>query len=418
MTNFKDASILHMADLHIEDDPWTLGHLKKAASIILPILQAEKPSLIVIAGDYFHKNLPLDSEGTRFAIDFLRNLSFHAPILILEGTETHDRKSLDVLSSVQTSNPVTFVTEPSIVSFPGIPGLEDCDFYCMPGIKKKSFKPIAERYGLDLLKTSPGDLAAYQFQKWAEDQLCRPGRDAVFVGHIQLGLGGLEKMTTGYEPIISPATIEFIKPSLGLLGHVHDLISHGKYHYSGNLVPKTMIESEIVSISDDLQVKTERSAPRKGFYIHKRLPEGGTWQNVFHPVETVRFCQILVRAENEANLATKMEVAHQYLKTQGEGSDRGNVVCKFDVETPDPTVSDALFRQENIIRESMGKGMEIVSPSINVTSFSQHAARVEDESAWRKKDPRNKFFDWRARRGYERNEAEERELSDKIAMVL
>lgn len=178
-----------------------------------------------------------------------------------------------------------------------------------------------------------------------------------------------------------------------------------------------MIESEIVSISDDLQVKTEKPAPRKGFYIRKRLPDG-TWQNGFHPVETVRFCQILVKADNEANLAAKMEVAHQYLKAQGEGPDQGNIVCKFDVETPDPTVSDALFRQEDIIRESMGKGMEIVSPSINVTSFSQHAARIEDESAWRKKDPRNKFFDWRARRGYERNETEEREFSDKIAIVL
>ena len=279
------------------------------------------------------------------------------------------------------------------------------------------FSSRAEKYGLDLLKAQPSELTAYQFQKWAEEQLHRPARDVIFVGHIQLRVEGLERMQTGYEPVISPSTIEFIKPSLGLLGHVHDKISHGKYHYSGDIVPDNIIEAEIVSIEADGKVNIEKPAPEKGFYIHTRVPGGG-WENAFHPIETVKFCKVLIKAQDEADLAAKMETAQGFLKTRGEGLGEDSLVCKFDVETPDPAVSDAVFRHENTIRTSMGKVAEVVSPTINVTSFSQHAASVENKADWQKKDMSEKFHEWRRRRGFESNETEDHELDEKIRQVL
>ncbi|HOD75845.1 MAG TPA: metallophosphoesterase, partial [Syntrophorhabdaceae bacterium] len=382
-TRRTEPSILHFADFHIEDDSWVLKHLEKAANRILSVVDEIKPSLIVIAGDYFEKSLHFDGPGARFAVDFLKKLSGCAPVLMEEGTETHDRESLETLARMLPDT-VTIVREPSVVSFPYIPELADCDFYCMPGIKKKNFKKVAETYGLDLLKTQPGDLAAYQFQKWAEEKVHREGRDAIFVGHIQLGIDGLDKMKTGYEPAISPETINFIKPSLGLLGHVHDLISYGNLHYSGNIVPRSMTEAESVIVGDDGSVRYTRRPQKKGFYVHTRQPDG-SWENTLHEIETARFCEISIHARDEEDLAVKMQAARDHLKQISTGMDEDGIICKFNIETPDQAVSEALFRHENTVRDEIGGVVDIVSPSINVTSFSDHAARVENIPEWQKK---------------------------------
>lgn len=416
-TGSHTPSILHFADLHILDDSSVLKHLEKAAGYIVSACREKKPSLIVIAGDYFDRNLQFDSNAARFAVDLLGKLSTFAPVLMLEGTETHDRKSLETLAGMHLPGSVTIVVEPSIVSFPDIEGLEDVDFYCMPGIKKKNYKAVAEEYGLDMLRSQPGELVAYQFQKWSEMKLSRAGREAIFVGHIQLGVEGLEKMETGYEPVISPATIELIKPSLGLLGHVHDTISHGKYHYSGNIVARSMTEAEIVTVQDGGEIRIDRKNPGKGYYIHTRTPEG-PWKSAFHKIDTVRYSKIHINARDEAELVLKMGKAQEYLQAAGKDCGEDGIVCKFDVETPDPAVSEVVFRHENVMRETMGDKAEIVPPSINVTSFSEYAARVKDADEWYGKDPLTKFHEWRHRRGFESNSAEDIELNEKISQVL
>lgn len=416
-TRRAEPSILHFADFHIEDDSWVLKHLEKGANRILSVVDEIKPSLIVIAGDYFEKSLHFDGPGARFAVDFLKRLSSRAPVLMEEGTETHDRESLETLARMQLPDTVTIVREPSIVSFPGIPELADCDFYCMPGIKKKNFKKIAEVYGLDLLRTQPGDLAAYQFQRWAEEKIHREGREAIFVGHIQLGVDGLDKMKTGYEPAISPETINFIKPSLGLLGHVHDLISYGNLHYSGNIVPRSMTEAESVNINDDGSVRYTRQPQKKGFYVHARRPDG-TWKSTLHEIETARFCEISISARDEEDLAGKMQAAQEYLEQRSVGMGEDSLICKFNVETPDQAVSEALFRHENAVREQVGRVVDVVSPSINVTSFSDHAARVENIPEWQKKSAHEKFHEWRNQRGFNVGHDEVSELDEKISRVL
>lgn len=227
-------------------------------------------------------------------------------------------------------------------------------------------------------------------------------------------------METGYEPGISPVTVDLIKPTLGLLGHVHDVISHngkcGRYHYSGSIVAKTMSEAEVVEVfAETVNVVKER--PKKGFYIHTSLAGGG-WESAFTEISTTRFCKIIMNADNEKDLEGKMEAARAVLQDRAEGCMEDGLVCKFNIETPDPVVPEAVLKHENTIRNSLGSAVDIVSPAINVTSFSSYVARVEDSAAWQGKDPRDKFHDWMRRRGYESDETEERELDEKIRMVL
>lgn len=417
----KRIQIMHFADFHIDSDDRSLRPTRKAGDELLTAAQATRPDLIVIAGDYFNRKLHFDSEAARFAIDFLQKLSNTAPILLLEGTETHDRQSLETLASVQVINDVKIVMEPSIVNFADIPALSHIDFFCMPGIKKRYFEGIAAEYGFDMAKAPVADLVAYQFQKWSEMQLARQGREPVFVGHVQLGLEGLEKMETGYEPGISPVTVDLIKPTLGLLGHVHDVVSHkgkyGQYHYSGSIVAKTMSEAEIVEVSSGGTVKVVKEAPKKGFYIHSRHGDG-RWESIFTEITTTRFCKIIMDADNEKDLEGKMTVAKDLLKNRADGCMEDGLVCKFNIETPDMAVPEAVLKHENTIRNSLGSAVDIVSPAINVTSFSSYVARVEDSAAWQGKDPRDKFHDWMKRRGYDSDETEERELDEKIRMVL
>lgn len=413
--------IMHFADFHIDSDEKTLRPTRRAGDELLAGAQANQPDLIVIAGDYFNRKLHFDSEAARFAIDFLQRLSNIAPVLLLEGTETHDRQSLETLASVQVINDVKIVMEPSIVNFDTSPALRRIDFFCMPGIKKRYFEGIAAEFGFDMAKTQVKDLVAYQFHKWSEMQLARQGREPVFVGHVQLGLEGLEKMETGYEPGISPVTVDLIKPTLGLLGHVHDVISHngkcGRYHYSGSIVAKTMGEAEVVEVSAGGAVKVVKERPKKGFYIHTSLG-GGKWESSFTEISTTRFCKIIMNADNEKDLEGKMNAAKEALKDRAQGCMEDGLVCKFNIETPDTAVPEAVLKHENTIRNSLGSVVDIVSPAINVTSFSSYVARVEDSSAWQGKDPRDKFHDWMRRRGYESDEAEVRELDEKIRMVL
>ncbi len=413
--------IMHFADFHIDSDERTLRPTRKAGDELLAGAQKSQPGLIVIAGDYFNRQLHFDSVAARFAIDFLQKLSRLSPVLLLEGTETHDRKSLKTLLGVEFTHEVKIIREPSIVTFPGIPELEDLDFFCMPGIKKRYFEPIAAQHGFDMAKTPVADLAAYQFHQWSEVQLGRQGREPVFVGHVQLGLEGLEKMETGYEPGISPITVDLIKPTLGLLGHVHDVISYhgkyGQYHYSGSLVAKTMSEAEIVEVSDSGTVQVIKEPPKKGFYIHTRLGDG-RWKSDFTQISTTRFCKIIMKADNEKDLEGKMDAAKAALKNRAEGLREDGLVCKFNIKTPDAAVPEAVLKHENAIRNVLGSAVDIISPAISVTSFSDYVARVEDSVAWQGKDPRDKFHDWMSRRGYKSDEAEEREIDEKIRMVL
>lgn len=87
---------IHTADLHFKNEEACLEEIIKVSDYMLRVIEKELPDAIILAGDTLdelHGRIRLDSEAARAAIDFVQQCATIAPVVIIKGTNSHDRQT-------------------------------------------------------------------------------------------------------------------------------------------------------------------------------------------------------------------------------------------------------------------------------------------------------------------------------------
>ena len=111
------TNILHMGDIHLRSKH--LDEILRCGRFIVDKGREEVPDLIIIAGDVFDSQVALDSEVVREGIRLLGQLGDIAPMIMVQGTRTHDRDSLRALERLKTTHDTRISFEPETIVFTG-----------------------------------------------------------------------------------------------------------------------------------------------------------------------------------------------------------------------------------------------------------------------------------------------------------
>lgn len=111
------TNILHTGDIHLRSKH--LDEILRCGRFIVDKAREEVPDLIIIAGDIFDNQVALDSEVVREGIGLLGQLGDIAPMIIVQGTRTHDRDSLRALERLKTTHETRISFEPETILFDG-----------------------------------------------------------------------------------------------------------------------------------------------------------------------------------------------------------------------------------------------------------------------------------------------------------
>jgi len=112
------VKILQIGDIHLRSKH--LDENLKCCDFAAGKAEEEKPDIIMVTGDVFDSQVALDSEVVRAGIEFLGRLGDVAPMIIVQGTRTHDRDSLKALQRLKTAHDVHISFEPETIVFTGI----------------------------------------------------------------------------------------------------------------------------------------------------------------------------------------------------------------------------------------------------------------------------------------------------------
>lgn len=398
---------LHLADLHIKNDERYLAELSAAVSEAAIKAEKEGVQLVVISGDLLDERLSLDSIGVADAISIVRRLSDVAPVVLLRGTASHDfGESLSRLAKIKTRHSVRVVSSPEIIEFED--SGEKITFYCLPGIRKKMFEPLAESLGLDMSRTTASEMVDHQIAEWGKDRVHRKGSVAM-IAHLQLDIKEFPSMERGYEPAVSHERIsEEIKPEIVLLGHIHEAGQFGNFFYSGSLVADSMSDAVVINVTDGT-VENDNSV--KGFYIHKR-DDIGVWSSDFHVTSGARkYVKIVSSSVGD------LERAAGYLEQLAADGNPVSARLHVKLDNANEMIIQKVLEEEKKIVESLAKrglDIEIISPPKIHARISDTRKRVSDESAYQAMTDADKFLYWAGDKGYPISPEEEKDYTEKI----
>ena len=103
--------VLHSGDWHIKDA--MIEECRRVLGALVENAERELPNLAVIAGDIFHRaDQRLGSESAALAIETINRLSAVCPVVILQGTRTHDGDAPRVLQLDRLPSQVWISTKP------------------------------------------------------------------------------------------------------------------------------------------------------------------------------------------------------------------------------------------------------------------------------------------------------------------
>lgn len=101
----RDVRILHTADFQYQRA--LLNYRDLASAFVADTARAHRCSLIILAGDFWDHSLALEDAVVSAGIRAVQGLAGAAPVLILQGTRSHDIPgSLDIFRRLQTTHPV------------------------------------------------------------------------------------------------------------------------------------------------------------------------------------------------------------------------------------------------------------------------------------------------------------------------
>jgi exonuclease SbcD len=181
----------HASDLHFA--PKTLEEVRPCFSVFVETAIAEECDVAVISGDLFDHRVDLHAPAVSCLFQLVARLADHMPVLILQGTYSHDVPgSLDVFRTIGVRFPVyvadkiqqvalTFSNDktqcfwrPSEgrnlgkVQFEGFVHPTDVLFSCLPPVNKSV---VAATAGTDNVAFAAGEHVAAVLEGWAENNL-------------------------------------------------------------------------------------------------------------------------------------------------------------------------------------------------------------------------------------------------------
>jgi exonuclease SbcD len=101
--------ILHTADLHFSPKADKLEETIRCSNYMLDVAKEEKPDVVILAGDTidcYDGTIKLDSPTARAAINFVQRCASIAPVMIIKGTNSHDRKAPYIFQHLQAKYPI------------------------------------------------------------------------------------------------------------------------------------------------------------------------------------------------------------------------------------------------------------------------------------------------------------------------
>ena len=223
--------ILHTADSHFQAN--RLDECVANANFITEYALEHEPDVIIHAGDLFHKNTTINSSEYLAAVDFIKNLSYIAPVIIIRGNHDPDGclAVLDKIENIFTFddmatfkyNDITRVEYPYIIEF----GL-------IPYQKTTSLSgDTVERANVSSAKKLKKFIS--DFAKNKDD-----GGLKLIVAHISVAgaeLANSERIL-GNEVMLSPNDLLRENINGALLGHIHrndqDILQGTPVAYSGS----------------------------------------------------------------------------------------------------------------------------------------------------------------------------------------
>lgn len=105
------VQLAHVSDIHFGPD--ALAEVRKcAASVVDRLSRAERVDAIVLSGDLFDHRMEAHTPAFREALRWVRSLAEVAPVLVLQGTFSHDVPGmLDVLRLIDSHFPIAIADE-------------------------------------------------------------------------------------------------------------------------------------------------------------------------------------------------------------------------------------------------------------------------------------------------------------------
>lgn len=253
--------ILHMSDEHTREKD--IDEAEKCLNFIIETAKKEAVDLIVSAGDWFDsQEIKLDSKSARLAVRVVSELADIAPVAIIIGTSSHDGKSPEILQFARGEYPVWVASMPEqIFLYHGffLKSLEGCSdlpaavISLIPQPAKQFFQTnsgIADS-DQEIGAAMSGLFSGFGVQ--AEGFGC----PHILVGHFNVTGSELSngQVRTGMDIEVSVEQIDFARPGLVCLGHIHksqEIGPRSHVFYSGSIYHQNWGELE-----------------PKGFYIHE-----------------------------------------------------------------------------------------------------------------------------------------------------
>lgn len=213
-------------------------YLDEVTRCLTAAIEAGKGAdIAVLAGDLFDERLEQNSRALMAAVDAVKLLASYMPVLILQGTYSHDAPgALDIFKRVRGDHPIAVIDEICQVAFAGgkfyksdgwcfdngCPNGTQILFSCMPSINKGA---VAASVGADKAALAAGELVAQVLAGWGpiNERERDYGVPTVAVSHGTVS--GCETETgcpmAGADHEFTTATLFASRASAIMLGHIH-----------------------------------------------------------------------------------------------------------------------------------------------------------------------------------------------------
>jgi len=265
--------ILHLADEHVRDRD--IDEIAVCLKFIVDTAKAEKPDLIVSAGDLFDsQDIKMGSLSARLAAGFISNLSNIAPVALVIGTPSHDGKAPEILRFARGAHPIVVASTPMQVYLEEV-GLFDrpagdktpeAVITLIPTPTKQFFQT---RAGIEASDLEIGHAMSGLFAGFGAQAAVYHGVPHILAGHWNVNgcrlAGG--QIRTGMDIEVSVDQMNMGNFDLGCLGHIHKAQNLGeKYFYSGPIYSTKIDEEGPMGfwIHDVMDMYTTENLPALG----------------------------------------------------------------------------------------------------------------------------------------------------------
>lgn len=262
-------------------------YLDEVSRCFTAAIEAGKDAEIaVLAGDLFDERLEQNSPALMAAVDAVKLLASYMPVLILQGTYSHDAPgALDIFKRVHGDHPIAVIDDICQVVFAdgrfyksdgwcfdnGCPKGTQILFSCLPSINKGA---VAAAMGADKAAMAAGELVAQVLAGWGpiNERERGNGVPTVVVSHGTVSGCETEMGVpmAGMDHEFTTATLFASQASAIMLGHIH---KHQTWSQAGH----------VIAYGGSIGRFHYGETDHKGALLWEVLPGGASFQRLITP---------------------------------------------------------------------------------------------------------------------------------------